>query len=133
MRCADIMTANPLTVRATDSTAQAAEILIAHRQLSVPVVDDDGRYVGMFGAGDLASLMVPRVAIAGNLAPNLRFVGEDARVLSERFQELRHKPVQDLADKNAVVLSPDTPHMETFRMLCRNPVPLAVVDPKNGK
>jgi CBS-domain-containing membrane protein len=133
MRCADIMTANPLTVRDSDSIAAAAEKLIAHRQLNIPVVDADGCFAGMFGAEDLLGVVVPRVAIAGSLAANLRFVADDPRRLAERFGELKHRPVGGVADRNAVVLAPDTPQIEAFRIFCRNPAPLAVIDPQSRK
>ncbi len=133
MRCADIMRADPLTVRDTDSIAHAVETLIEHRELSIPVIDAENRYLGMFGADDLAGLVVPRVALAGNLASNLRFIGDDTRGLAERFRSVRSHPVRQAADKGAVVLAPDTPQIEAFRLFCRSREPLAVVDPQSRK
>jgi CBS domain-containing protein len=133
MHCAAIMNANPLSVRDTQSVAEAAQFLIGHRQLSVPVVDRDGRYMGMFGTEDLLSLMVPRVAIAGNLAPNLRFVDDDPKALSERYRQLKGRPVGEVADKSAIVLAPGTSQIDAFRLFCRNRAPLAVVEPESRK
>jgi len=133
MNCAAIMTADPLTVRASDCIAHAADILIAQRLLAVPVVEDDNRYVGMFGVNDLAGMIVPRVAIAGSLAPNLRFIGEDAEHLAARFNEFKDQPVRQLADPNAIVLNPDTPPIEAFRIFCRSQAPLPVVDPASRR
>ena len=129
MRCADIMRANPLTLRDTDSIAQAAETLLAQRELGIPVVDDANCYVGMFGAEALDGLVVPRIALAGNLATNLRFIGDDTHELTRRFHGLKSHPVRQAADTSAVVLVPDTPQIEAFRIFCRNRTPLAVVDP----
>jgi CBS domain-containing protein len=134
MRCAAIMNANPQTVRDTDTIAKAAEKLIGLRDLSLPVVDAEGRYQGMFGADDLLSVVVPRVAIAGrNVAPNLRFVGDDPKPLAERFRDLKEQPVGGVADKNAIVLAPDTPEIEAFRIFCRNRASLPVVEPESRK
>jgi CBS domain-containing protein len=133
MQCAAIMTANPPTVRETDSVAQATAKLIAEQHLALPVVDAEGRYVAMFGTDDLLSLVVPRVAIAGNLAASLRFVGDDPRVLAERFQDLKQRPVGAIADRNAIVLAPDTPQIEAFRIFCRSRASLAVVEPESRK
>jgi CBS domain-containing protein len=133
MRCAAIMTANPVTLRESDSIAVAAEKLIELRTLSIPVVDADGGYVGMFGAADLLGIVVPRVALAGNLAPNLRFVEDDPRRLAERFADTKRRSVGEIADRNAIVLAPDTPQIEAFRMFCRNPASLAVVEPQSRK
>jgi CBS-domain-containing membrane protein len=133
MRCADIMRTNPLTLRDSDSIAHATETLVAQRELSIPVVDGENCYVGMFGAEDLAALVVPRIALAGGLAPNLRFIGDDARELTERFRNLKSNPVRQAADTGAIVLAPDTPQIEAFRIFCRNRAPLAVVDPESRK
>jgi len=133
MRCAAIMTANPPAVRDTDSIAEAARTLIAQRHLGVPVVDKEGRYVGMFGADDLLGVIVPRVAIAGSIASNLRFVGDDTKDLTARFRDLNQQPVSAVADRNAIVLAPDTPQIEAFRIFCRSRASLPVVDPATGK
>lgn len=133
MRCAAIMTLNPPTVRDTDSVAAAAEKLIGLRHLGLPVVDGEGRYVGMFGADDLLSLVVPRIAIAGHLAPNVRFVGDDPKPLADRFRELREQEVGAIADKKAIVLAPDTPQIEAFRIFCRSRASLPVVEPESRK
>lgn len=133
MQCAAIMSVNPPTVRDTDSIAAAAARLIDGRHLDLPVVDADGRYIGMFGTDDLLSLVVPRVAIAGNLAASLRFVGDNPRALAERFRELKQQPVAAIADRNAIVLAPDTPQIEAFRVFCRSRASLAVVEPNSRK
>lgn len=133
MRCDAIMNPAPPTLRDIDSVGTATDRLIRHRQLSLPVVDAEGRYVGMFGADELLGLMVPRVAIAGDLAPNVRFVGDDPKHLVERFRPLREQPVGAIADKAAVVLAPDTPQIEAFRIFCHSRTTLAVVDPESRK
>ena len=133
MRCAAIMSVNPPAVRDTDSVAEAARVLIAQRHLGVPVVDKDGRYVGMFGADDLLGVIVPRIAIAGSISSNLRFVGDDTKDLTARFRDLNQQPVGAVADRHAIVLSPDTPQIEAFRIFCRSRASLPVVDPATGK
>lgn len=132
MRCAAVMTAAAATVREHDSAARAAHVLIENRLLAVPVVDDDGRFVGMFGVDELFSLVVPRVAIAGSLAPNVRFLDDNEKRLAERFSELKDRTAGEIADRNAVVLAPETPQIEALRIFCRKPGALPVVD-ANGK
>ncbi|HTW36402.1 MAG TPA: CBS domain-containing protein [Rhizomicrobium sp.] len=134
MRCAAIMTVNPPSVRDTDSIAEAATQLIAGRHLGLPVVDADGRYVGMFGTDDLLGLVVPRVAIAGgNVVPNLRFVGDNPGTLAERFREIAQQAVGTIADRTAIALAPDTPQIEAFRIFCRSRTSLPVVEPESRK
>ena len=81
----------------------------------------------MFGTDDLMRLVVPRVAIAGNVDANLRFVGDNPATLADRFKDLKQQQVGAVADKNAIVLAPDTPRIEAFRIFCRSRASLAVV------
>ena len=134
MRCDAIMTANPPSLRDTDSIAAATALLIEGRHLGLPVVDKDGRYIGMFGADDLLGLVVPRVAIAGgNVVPNLRFVGDNPKALAERFRESAQQSVGSIADRNAIALAPETPQIEAFRIFCRSRTSLPVVEPGSRK
>jgi CBS-domain-containing membrane protein len=133
MRCAAIMNANPVTIRAGDSVAMAAEKLIAQRNTNLAVVDADGRYVGSFSVDDLLGLIVPRVALAGGLAPNLRFIDDNPKRLGERFRTLKGRPVGEVTDRSAAVLAPETPFIEAFRILCRSRVSLPVVEPASRK
>ena len=128
MTCAAIMTAKPTTIRDSESVAKAADALIAHHYINLPVVDADGRFVGMFGIYELLSLLVPRVALAGDLLPNLRFVSDDPDALRRKFADVKSKTVGDWCDRQAVTLHPDTPMIEAIRLFCRRHNTLAVVE-----
>ncbi len=107
MNCAAIMTRAPLTIREDENVANATSQLIAHGSLNVPVVDGEGRYTGMFGVHDLLSLLVPRVALAGNLTSNLRFISDDPDELRRRFRDVKSRRVCDIADRNYATLAPE--------------------------
>jgi CBS domain-containing protein len=49
----EIMTPNPVTVRADTPIGVAAELLAQHRFGALPVVDEDGRFVGLLRDDDL--------------------------------------------------------------------------------
>lgn len=53
MRVQDLMTANPLTVRTTATLKDAAALLVEHRISGLPVVDDEGRALGVLSEGDI--------------------------------------------------------------------------------
>lgn len=127
------MTANPLTIDEADSVGQAAALLMQHRYVNLPVVDASGVLVGMFGIYDLLSLLVPRMALAGDLMPNLRFVNDDPAELRTKFQAVKTMAVRDAVDRTATVLYPDTPEIEALRLFCRNHTTLAVVERETGK
>jgi len=92
------------------------------------VVNADGRFLGMFGIYDLFSLIIPKVALAGGLLPNLRFMGDDAEDLRTRFREIAGRKVGEVADRDVRVLYPDTPQIEALRLFCQQHTTLAVVE-----
>lgn len=133
MSCAAIMTVTPAVLRENDSVATAAEALIAGGCNDLPVVDGEGRFVGMFGVRDLLALAVPRVALAGDLKPNLRFVGDDPTELSKKFATVKYKSAGECCNRQAVTLSPETPQIEAIRLVCRGHATIPVVERESGK
>ena len=127
MTCGLIMTERPATAREDEPVADAVLRLIAHRDFSLPVVDGAGKFVGMFGLRDVFRLVVPKVALAGGLLPNLRFMGDDAEALRARFHEIRDRTVGEVADRDVRVVHPETPEIEALRLFAHQHSTLAVV------
>ncbi|HSC18183.1 MAG TPA: CBS domain-containing protein [Rhizomicrobium sp.] len=128
MTCGAIMTESPLSAREDETVGEATKRLIGDRYLNLPVVNADGRFLGMFGIYDLFSLIIPKVALAGGLLPNLRFMGDDAEELRTRFREIAGRKIAEVADRDARVLYPDTPQIEALRLFCQQHTTLAVVE-----
>ena len=133
MSCAAIMTKEPLTVREDETVADAAAKLVAHRYMSLPALDANGRYIGMFGIYDLLGLLVPRVALAGNLMANLRFIGDDPEELRRRYAEVKSRRVSEAVDRNGARLHPDSPEVEAVRLCCRSHAAIPVIEKATEK
>jgi CBS-domain-containing membrane protein len=133
MNCAAVMTANPSTILASDSVADAAAKLVAEREAALPVVDAGGRYVGMFGIRDLLGLVLPRGALAGDLVPNLRFLGDDAEAVRGKFQAASAMTAGEMADRRVPTLHPEMAEIEALRAFSREQTTLAVVARDTGK
>ncbi len=56
MQVGEVMTPNPIAVGEDDTVAQATKVIQSLGERSVPVVDNDGRLVGVLGLKDLAGL-----------------------------------------------------------------------------
>jgi len=128
MSCADIMTRNPRCVREDDTIGDAAREIIEFNYINLPVVDAEGRLVGLFGIYDLLALLVPRVAVIGNLLPNLRFLGDDDSELHRKFAALKGSPVRRAVNREAARVYTDTPLIEAIRLFCRNHMTIPVVE-----
>jgi CBS domain-containing protein len=64
LRAADLMTANVLTASSGDALLEAADMMAWKGVRHLPVVDDDGRLVGMVSERDLRTLLgVPAEAL----------------------------------------------------------------------
>lgn len=127
------MMANPPTISADESIGGAVTKLVSQHHANLPVVDGAGRYMGMFGLDDLLGLLVPRVALAGNLSSNIRFIMDDPGELQRKYDEVKSRCVGELANRNAATLEADTPEIEAFRLFCRNHDSMAVVDKQSGQ
>ena len=123
----------PITVGEEESVADATAKLVSSRFTTLPVVDAGQQYIGTFGLHDLLSLLVPRVALAGDLMANLRFIADDPEELRGRYREIRNWPVAKVANRKAPTLDPDSPEVEAIRLFCRNHVCLPVVDRETGR
>lgn len=128
MTCAAIMTEAPFIAREEETVGAAVARLIQQRYINLPVVNADGRFLGMFGIYDLFGLVIPKVALAGGLLPNLRFMGDDAEDLRQRFREVAGRKLGDVANRDARVLYPETPQIEALRLFCQQHTTLAVVE-----
>ncbi len=133
MSCEKIMIRNPRLVREEDSIGLAAREMVDNRCISLPVVDASGRFVGLFGIFDLLALLVPRVAVIGNLLPNLQFLSDDDGLMRQKFASLRDSPVKRAVNREAARVHPDTPLIEAIRLLCRNHLTIPVVEPETEK
>ena len=128
MSCDTIMTRNPKTVGEDDTIGEAARAIIERNDIDLPVVDAEGRLVGLFGIYDLLALLVPRVAVIGNLLPNLRFLSDDESELYRKFARVRGSPLRRAVNREAARVYPDTPLIEALRLFCRNHMTIPVVE-----
>src|SRR5579871_4080872 len=101
MSCESIMIRAPIFVREDDTIGMAAREIVEHHCISLPVVDADGRFVGLFGIFDLLGLLVPRVAVIGNLLPNLQFLSDDDGQMQQKFAALKDSPVKRAVNREA--------------------------------
>lgn len=78
-RVGEVMTKDPATVRTTDSVAAATHLMAERRIKRLPVVDDDGRLVGILARMDILRAVgetFPRDAEAAGDHPGAQTVGE---------------------------------------------------------
>jgi CBS domain-containing protein len=109
MRARDIMVTNVITVRPEASVRDVAKVLLANRISALPVIDDQGRLVGIISEGDL----VRRAELGTNHHRSWwleLFSGMNKEVLATRFLKSRGRKVKDvMTTKNLITAEPTTP------------------------
>lgn len=133
MTCSEIMTPDPVTVRADQPVATATAVLRDNRFRSVPVVDDEGKMVGQFGIQALLRLILPKAAIGDDGLSNLGYLNDDIADLQRRLAEEHDQPVGDHAEAAGPVLHPDTAISQVVVHLTESRNNLPVVEEGTGK
>jgi CBS domain-containing protein len=123
-----IMSSPPLSLRPTDTVGAAAQGLIEYRFVNLPVADENGRYLGLFGVFEMLALILPRAALEEGAVVDLGFIKEDAKALKDRLESVRALAVGDHINRSAPVLRPETPLLEAMLELYRARSTLAVVE-----
>ncbi len=112
MTTRSIMTSRVITIRPTDKVADAMVLMHKHHVRNLPVVDDDGVFVGLFGVRRLARTLLPKAAVdfSRYSVADLSFLPDEIPQMSERWQEVARKPVESFLEKEKKLLfcTPDT-------------------------
>lgn len=126
--CAEIMIADPATLPSTVTVEQAIDSLLHSRFHHMPVVDDAGRFVGLFGVSHVARLLLPRVVTMEGGVGDASFVHETLADMSQRLDAIKGKPVLELAESKVSTVHPSTPLMRGLQLLYKNLTLVPVVE-----
>lgn len=126
MNCQSIIAPAPVVLEAATTVEKAASTLLAQHFATLPVVDGQGRFVGIFGTRELIGLMLPRAArLGGEL--DLGFVADGVADLKARLASFGGEPLsRHMAPHQAV--HPETMLVEALLLLQRGDAFLPVVD-----
>lgn len=104
----DIMTRAPLTVGPDAEVAQAARIMLDHRINGLPVVDDDGRLVGIITQSDLVSQQkrMPLPSVFTLLDGFIPLASTER--LEREMEKIAALTVAQAMTENPVTVAPDT-------------------------
>ncbi len=128
-----VMNPNPVVLYNTDKISLAAENVMAQRCRRLPVIDKDGKYIGVFGINCLLRLVLPKAVLMKDGLETARFMKTTLLDLHRRFNEIMNEPVTLCMTEEARTIAPDTPLIETLRILYKDMGSMPVVDPKDGR
>jgi CBS-domain-containing membrane protein len=137
--CRSIMTTQPVSIQRHESVDRALRMLLENKLLALPVIGDNGRYLGMFLRSRLVAMLLPRIVQLEERLPEIGrllevgFLHDTLEDVQERFQKVAEHPVGDYAQTDTPVLRPDTPIMNAVLFLYRTRTYLPVVDEATGQ
>jgi CBS domain-containing protein len=121
------------SLAAEDTVADALEQMLGDRVSDLPVLDADGRFLGLLSLQRLLGMLLPKAAIIGDDGvPDLSFTSETLDRLRERVREIEDTPVRELAVKPEHVVSPEVSPVEIVLLLHRGANSIPVVEPGTG-
>lgn len=135
--CNSVMSEPPAVLKPSDPLSFALQSIIEHRVPSLPVVDAEGRYLGMLPRSRLIALAMPHVLSDEHQKFSPRhmleggFIQEKITELQARMDAVANDPVSKHLDTNVPVLSPQTLLTSAMFFLYRERNILPVTE--NGK
>jgi len=117
MKAKDVMVKDVITVRPDDSVFAAAQLLVKNDISALPVVDDEGRAVGIISEADL---MRREEIGTEKQRPWWLEAMTPATTLANEFAKSHGKRVAELMSRHIVSASEDTPLAEIAALLERN-------------
>jgi len=128
MKASDVMDPDPVTLKPTDKIEDAANYIMQNRYRSLPVVDDNFCYVGIFGVNCLLKQVIPKAVFMENGLENVSFIHETFDDLYERFSEMKDQPISVCMNQEVKTITPDTPLTETMLQLYETRMSIPVVE-----
>ena len=117
MKAADVMVSNVITVSPNANVADVARVLLTSRISAVPVVDDEGKLVGIVSEGDLM-----RRVETDTERRHSWFVEQfsSKRALAADYVKSHSPRIGDIMTREVITASPDTPLSEIASLLENN-------------
>ena len=127
-----IMDPHPSVLHPDDRVGPAIDTIMKNRYRRLPVIDDEGRFVGVFGVSCMLRLAMPKVVGMDKGLDSVPFVRDSLSDLHRRLEKVKDDPISMCMHEEMVRVSPDTPILETLLTLYKTRASLPVVDPETG-
>ncbi len=101
----DIMLTEFITVTPSMSWREAAELLLKHRLSGAPVIDANGRLIGILSEKDLFRGLFPSHAEWAETPHDFM----DFQAFESRASDMRERKVEDVMSRRVIDARPDTP------------------------
>ena len=131
MTAKTLMSTDLVTVATDVTVAEALMEMSRHRVHNIPVVDDDGAFVGLLSLRRLTHELLPTAARVEEETFHLDigFLSDQSDEYLKRLVKIGKRPVSDLLEKKKKLrfCDPETPIPKLLQLLSENPTSLPVL------
>jgi CBS domain-containing protein len=114
MKARDVMVSPVVTVKPSASVQEAAKLLVERRISAVPVVDDQGKVIGIISEGDL----LHRAEVGTERQRSWWLLGlTDEETLAAEYVKARARKVADVMASSVMTATPDAPLHELAALM----------------
>ena len=128
MTCASVMRVDPHTARQDSTISAALDLLIENHLSIIPVVDAQGKFIGLFGLHCLLGLMMPRAATMNDGLDDLGFISESITHVKTRMTEFLPQHISEFLMKDPILVHPETSLDKALMLLYKHGNDLPVVN-----
>ena len=132
-----IMTSALFTLSPDVTVADALSLMHNKQVRNLPVVDESGAFIGLFGVRRLSHLLLPKAALdlGAHSISDLQFMPDEVIQNGDRWHEISEQPVKNFLEKKKKLLfcTPKTPFPELLALLDESKdtsLPVIVVEGK---
>ena len=106
MTTKSIMTSGLFTLKPSDTVAHAMTLMHEHHVRNLPVVDEEGSFIGLFGLRRLSHLLLPKAALnlGKHSISSLHFLPDEVVQMGDRWHKIADQPVENFLEKQSKLL-----------------------------
>lgn len=142
LTCKDLMVEDQSILRPTDTVSRAFHLMRTQGVRFLPIVAEDGSYMGVFTSPTLVKLLLPRamtIELSGGKKSNkslsnLGFYSIDEKTFHQSLAEEKDEPVINHLSPpaNIPIVAPDTSAMEGVLLLHKYKRHVILVEPESN-
>lgn len=131
--CTNAMIKETITLKPDATVKEAMDLFSKHNIRNIPVIDDKGDFVGMFGLKEVLSNVLPMAAKVGEGLPTMEFLHGGAADVAKKLRKTHTHRIGDVMNKKAEAIDSDSATWEALRFMVFQGSPVPVVAPDSKK
>lgn len=130
--CMSAMITNITTISPDTTVKEAMDIFKEKSIRNVPVVDDNGKFLGLFGLQQVLMNLLPKAATMEDGLESLAFVEDAAPGIAKRLRKIEPIKVSEMMNTKARHVDCETSTIQALNVMAKFGSPVVVTDSKTG-